>query len=403
MAHVPNPTIQQIVGSIGLDTLSEGVTDPLGHALADAAGGIAETERAKRFLSGILGGLSPAQLGHLQTAVRWNGRLAGSTLKAFAGVILRRHHVNHGMTAVVVDAIDDTVEILSRRTEAALTPAQIQIYVGQGVDNAVAHPSTTPSASATAAANNGVTMSATPRPLGPPKDFSLAEFQQALTPLGKGRWATFNRDYLTAAAPGTSTPNEPVSPRELSRAVTLAVWRDEAQMLAILDDATVDDETALWGFLGTAVRYVGDGETRREDQIGDAVDALTTGRTRETVRNGVDAIARGVVWATPRLAVGVAVVILLSLVVSAGFLIAGIVLGHQGLINPATGQIDITLSTMIKASACIIGAGAALMPIALIHGYVGEKWDKLIAVATGPFEWAGNILKAYATARGLST
>ena len=158
MAHVPNPTIQQIVGSIGLDTLSEGVTDPLGHALADAAGGIAETERAKRFLSGILGGLSPAQLGHLQTAVRWNGRLAGSTLKAFAGVILRRHHVNHGMTSVVIDAIDDTVEILSRRTEAALTPAQIQIYVGQGVDNAVAHPSTTPSASATAAANHGANM-----------------------------------------------------------------------------------------------------------------------------------------------------------------------------------------------------------------------------------------------------
>ena len=137
--------------------------------------------------------------------------------------------------------------------------------------------------------------SATPAPSGRPRTSAWLSSSRR-SPLGKGRWATFNRDYLTAAAPGTSTRTSRSALRTQPRRDLRS--GDEAQMLAILDDATVDDETALWGFLGTAVL-----RRRRKPA------ARTRSATRSTRLPPVapvkrcatewDAIARGVVWATP--------------------------------------------------------------------------------------------------------
>lgn len=382
------------------DLFGEDVIDETVRMLSGLAAKAVHVPIVHRVAGKILARVPIANIRGVATGFKMLSRGLQALSKRAVRNKLEAKGVNKDLAEMLVDTIDDTFEAITRHVDGALTQENVAAYVETSV-NAVAtrHGIITPStnsASAPAAANHGVHMPETK--LGPPADFSLAEFQQALSPLGKRRWAVFNRDYITAAAPGTSALSEPVSPRELDRAVTIAVWRDEGKMLDVLDDDTVDDETALWGFVGTAKRYVGDGETRRADQIGDAVDALTTGRTRETVRNGVDTIARGAVWATPRLAVFVAIVIMGSILVSAALVVIGAWQGYHGLIE--NGVIKIALGKMVVASLCIVGAGAALVPLDLVVSFVENRWNELVEAATGPFKWAGNVIKSYAAARG---
>lgn len=382
---------------LGLETVSEEHLTNAGQVLVDMSLTIPQNERVKRFVMGILM-LVPNQFRRLiPAAARWNLALTKTALKRYARKSLRHLSVPESMTQVIIDAIDDTVEKLQSHVERDLTAEALEGYVASAITSR-----TTPQPAAASAATHGVTMSSTstPKPLGPPEGFSLSAFYMRLSPLGKKRWAKFNQRYLTAAAPGTSEINEPVSPRVMSRAVTIAVWRDETGMLEILDDHSIENEEAIWAFTGTAMRYVGDGETRREDQIGDAVDALTTGRTRQLVRDGVEGVARGVVWATPWFAAFAAIVIAGS--VGACLVLVGLagVIGYAGLIDPVTGAVHITLSKMITASLCLVGAGVVLIPLHILVETVRERWQALVNAATGPFAWAGKIIEAYAAARG---
>ena len=385
MAHVPNPTIQQIVGSIGLDTLSEGVTDPLGHALADAAGGIAETERAKRFLSGILGGLSPAQLGHLQTAVRWNGRLAGSTLKAFAGVILRRHHVNHGMTSVVIDAIDDTVEILSRRTEAALTPAQIQIYVGQGVDNAVAHPSTTTSASATAAANNGANMP------GNPVDAEMPREVAAGTPEAQALFGELWGEIL-AAINGDSA-DERAEARRSREAICALLRLRAGGAMEILNGINhgVPREACKDVFLAAADAALIGGPSI-EAKLGDLFDRLVKSEDRIEVMNEIKFLTRTTFEVAKA---GLAVSGLIFLGLGAVVIISGSVgtiAGGVCILTSTFGHVNV-IALVLSLVAFLVAFVIALIMSAMLEGAISTaKW--MMASVSAPVRKLGQLFDA---------
>lgn len=375
MAHIPNPALLREIATIGLDSLSEGVTDPLGHALADAAGGISETERVKHFLSGLLGNLTPAQLGHLQTAVRWGGRVTSSALKVVARRIMKNHHVQTNLSDVVIDAIDDLCENLSRRTENALTPEQVRAYTKEAVDRAVANPSSPTTA---AAAASGAHMDQTFRLPSEELSPEIATYIATLTPIGLKRWGRLwlirHESFYTDPENelhGSATIAEAIRALLVARPLAVRVL-DRTDVVE--DENDVRRDEAIRAFIGMAeVHLVSPSFAARAH---DEVDRLVGGEARRSI------VAFGHRWAGRggRLLGAIAIIFLLCLAVAAFCFVMStwsFVTGVSG--EVVNGQFRLIMEEINKGIGWGLGSVTALMLASLIWsgfefgvGIVGE-------------------------------
>lgn len=375
MAHIPNPALLREIATVGLDSLSEGVTDPLGHALADAAGGISETERVKHFLSGLLGNLTPAQLGHLQTAVRWGGRVTSSALKVVARRIMKNHHVQTNLSDVVIDAIDDLCENLSRRTENALTPEQVRAYTKEAVDRAIANPSPTHAASAASGAHMDPTFRLPSEELSP----KIAAHIVALDPIGLKRWGrlwlirheSFYTDPPENELHGSATIGEQIRALLVTNPRAVEVLNN---VNIVEDENDVRKDEAIRAFIHMAEMHLVSPSFAARAH--DEVDRLVGGEARRSI------VAFGHRWAGRggRLLGAIAIIFLLGLAVAA-FCFAmstwSFVTGVSG--EVVNGQFRLIMEEINKGIGWGLGSVLALMLASLIWsgfefgvGIVGE-------------------------------
>lgn len=368
-----DPKILAAIAAIGLDSVSEAVTDAAGNALADAAGGVAQTERVKRFLTGVLGGLSPAQLNALQKAVRWGGRITSSALKALARRVMAKNAVAATIQHAVIDSIDDLVEILARRTEDSLSPAEVAAYVSQAVDQAAANP--TPFNPATAGhletPMQDFHIPEGARELGP----EIAEIMHTMGPLGSRRCA---RLYQIRKQSRYHDPEQELDGASTIEEAMIALFAvNPSAACAMLDDDRLEENTddvredvAVLKFLDAAERYLPNPSLAA--RLRDHGDAMVDGSTRRVIVFGVQ---------MSLLAFGA---LLLGSVASAAFFF---VLGGLTFVWGAWGEV-VNGVRDIQPGWIAFGAGLLLvgcLPLALF-GYLKSLAEK-------PFELMGDAFR----------
>ncbi len=379
------------IGAIGLDTVSESFSDPLGKALADTAGGIAETERVKRFLVGILSSRTPEQLAHLQTAVRWGGRLAEAVLKPLVRRIMNKHHVPTGLAETVVDVIDDVCEVLGRRTEATLTPDQVTAYINSAVDTAVANPSTHMAARAVQGAHL-TTINPTDRELSP----EIVTEISVLSTLGFQRWGRLwhIRHESFWADPeqeldGSATIGEAI--RALLAAKPRALHILE-RADAVEDALDVRNDEAIRAFLGAAEVFLL--EPSFKATAHDEADRMMSGSARRAIKENAIAAGNIIKVNSLRVIKGMAWCALIgALLVIIGLLVS--VWGIFATYN-VQGEHDVSLGHVgVGAVVSLIGFGSIGISVMIWEtGKAGIKWA--YDTAGAPVGYLKAVVKAVA-------
>ncbi len=396
MAHVALVDLTHEIASIGFDTLSESVTDPLGNTLADTAGGIAETERVKRFLSGLLGGLTPAQLGHLQTAVRWGGRLTSSTLKAVARRIMVKNHVHASLMSVVIDAIDDLCEILGKRTEASLSVAQVQVYTNTAVDHAVSNHSTTASAASGAHMNQTFKL--------PSQELSaqIVEEIANLDTIGLKRWG---RLWLIRHESFYGDPDHELHGSATIEEAIRALLVAEPAAVNVLNrtdvaenEGDVREDEAIRAFIGLAEVYLVSPSLVARSR--DEADRLMGGDARRALKEGASTVVE-----TAKMVGGGAVKAMVYMAII-GFVlvIIGLVIVAYGVfgVMDATGAHTIGLGVLgVGATVSMIGCGTIAVSVAIWETIkTGAKWA--YDTAGAPIDYLKAVVKAAAKTFGIN-